>query len=506
MRRLLALPVLAVLLGSIAAISWSTPAMAKGGPQVTFQISDARAYAYKASISQPVIQAANPFTACMPKQDKYHCTDYNHKKDCPSSVAFGTKKLPPDPQPPANVDGISGGAGDNAGEDPNGTGVPQSSAVRLNRVLTDAALGREGNVLAANGLGALAYTELASPPWGGKSQSGAGDADAYTQTDAFTNQSNYEERCSPEPAKDSVKKDDYAHEYSRSFKTPATDHYAECFQTQCNFGLGDYTGATADHAVTQVHLENTGGTVSGVLSAMLQDVKFPGGFFQVDELQSYVKFESDGTASGLRWQVISSAQGAHFAGQPVNLPTGRSIELGAGDQQMAVGFAGPYVSAPKDGSQLTVVAPGMFVATPQQTAFLGGIEITANFGRGTTPVFPSFPSTTSKGPAPAPASGGTTSGGAVTTGGGGVSFPQPSSGGSAPVSSGSQPVSAAQPQFALISRRDPPWAPIAILALGTLGLLIAFLRWAQQFEWGRRMYEGQPLRSFEWLYRAFLKT
>ena len=47
---------------------------------------------------------------------------------------------------------------------------------------------------------------------------------------------------------------------------------------------------------------------------------------------------------------------------------------------------------------------------------------------------------------------------------------------------------------------------MSILAIGLLGFLIVFLRWAQQFEWGRRMYEAQPIRGFQWLYRAFLKT
>ena len=58
----------------------------------------------------------------------------------------------------------------------------------------------------------------------------------------------------------------------------------------------------------------------------------------------------------------------------------------------------------------------------------------------------------------------------------------------------------------MLSKTDPPWAPVSILAIGVLGLLMVFLRWSQQFEWGRRMYEVQPVRGFQWLYRAFLKT
>src|SRR5205085_2720392 len=124
MRRIVTIPIISVALSVVAALGWSGPAQASSN-QLTYQISDARAYAYKASISQPVIQAVGPFTACEPKQDKYHCQDYNHKKNCPPKVAFGAKGLPPDPQPPADVDGISGGAGQGAGTDPTGTGVPQ---------------------------------------------------------------------------------------------------------------------------------------------------------------------------------------------------------------------------------------------------------------------------------------------------------------------------------------------------------------------------------------------
>src|SRR5207253_9833839 len=99
-----------------------------------------------------------------------------------------------------------------------------------------------------------------------------------------------------------------------------------------------------------------------------------------------------------------------------------------------------------------------------------------------------------------PSGGGGSSGGGISWGFGGGS-----SGGVGGGGTGNTNLTQAQPQFALLSKNDPPWAPVSILALGMLGLLMVLLRWFQQFEWGRRIYEVQPMRAFEWLYRAFLK-
>ena len=70
----------------------------------TYQISDARAYEYKASIPPPVIQAA---PKCNPKKDKYKCQSYNQHPNCPKNVAIGRHRQPPDPQEPPLVTGNS---------------------------------------------------------------------------------------------------------------------------------------------------------------------------------------------------------------------------------------------------------------------------------------------------------------------------------------------------------------------------------------------------------------
>jgi len=497
MRRIATVPIIATALSVISALGWSGSAQASSS-QLTYQVSDARAYAYKASIGQAVIQAA---PKCAQNPDKYHCRDYDHKKNCPNKIAIGAKTLPPDPQPPEGVDGQHGGAGQGAGN--GNSGVPQSSAVRLNRLFSDAALGREGNVLASNGVSSLQYVDLGSPPW---------NPEAHTETDAFSNLPKYEERCyetgsdgnyDPKASSHAKPGDSYAHMFSHSQKGPETDAYTECFQSQCQFNTAPLSPAAA-HGLTQVHLQQTGDTVRGVLSAELEDLNFGNGGFVIKELKSYATFESDGTAEGLRWNVVTTAQGVTLGGQPINFPQGQSIEIGAGDQGVSIGMAGPYVSAAKDGSTLSIVAPGMYVATTHQTACFAGAEMQANFGHGQSISFPPLPGGNTN---PPPSSTGGSGGVPATSGnsavgpstGGGNGFP-PATGGS------NTPQPAASPQFALLSKHDPPWAPVTILAIGFLGFLMVFLRWSQQFEWGRRMYEVQPIRGFQWLYRAFLKT
>ena len=505
LRRLAAAPVLTLLVAGFAMIGWSSPARA-GGTSLTFQISDAEAYAYKASIPQPVVQVA---PKCDPKKPgaaygKYGCNTYDQEPNCPAKISFGADALPPDPQAPQTVatDGIHGGAGDTEGEDPTTSNVPQSSSIRLHRMYANGQLGSSSGVLAASGLASLQYTDLGGPPWT--------NAYSHTETDAFTNQDNYEERCyetdsngnyDPKASSNAKSGDSYAHFFSHSFTSPANDEYSECFQSQCQL----FFGVTASHGLSQLHLEQSGDTVTGVLFSQLNDVQFPGGFpLEIHNLVTYGQFESNGTKDGLKWQIVTSAQGASLAGQPLNLPTGKSFEFGQGDQAISYGVAGPYVTAAKDGSTLQMVAPGFYIATSQQTAFFAGAELTANFGRGTNFTYHNpgggnggkqqqqTGPTTSTNPGITP-SGPTTSG----------SFPSP-----APITNAPAPSNTTQalPQSTLVSKTDAPWAPVTIFGFGILGLLIVVLKWAQQFQWGRDLLQLRPMRGADWLYRAFVKS
>src|SRR5438132_1237759 len=177
MRRIATIPIIAVALCVISALGWSGSAQASSS-QLNYQISDARAYGYKASIAQPVIQAA-------PK--------------C------------------------------------------------------------------------------------------AQNPEAQTETDAFSNLPKYEERCyetgsngnyDPKASSHAKPGDSYAHMFSHSQKGPETDAYTECFQSQCQFNTAPLSPAAA-HGLTQVHLQQTGDTVRGVLSAELEDLNFGNGGFVI---------------------------------------------------------------------------------------------------------------------------------------------------------------------------------------------------------------------------------
>jgi hypothetical protein len=50
------------------------------------------------------------------------------------------------------------------------------------------------------------------------------------------------------------------------------------------------------------------------------------------------------------------------------------------------------------------------------------------------------------------------------------------------------------------------WPVAVTLGLGLLGLLLVLSRWLGRFAWGRRLFRVQPFRTFDWIYRAFVKT
>jgi hypothetical protein len=45
-----------------------------------------------------------------------------------------------------------------------------------------------------------------------------------------------------------------------------------------------------------------------------------------------------------------------------------------------------------------------------------------------------------------------------------------------------------------------------IIALGLLGWFFLLGRWLQRYTWGRKLNRLQPFRTFDWVYRAFVKS
>lgn len=350
MRRHAALGALTVLV-ALAQASVA-PVAESAASKLSYSIKEARAYAYKASLRKEVIEA---LPECDPEEDPYECDEgrYNHKKNCPKSIAIGENGNAPKAKPPPEADPAEGGAGDHAGPEES---PPQSFPVRINRLLSLGKLSNVSGLKEAGGLASSLFVDL----------SGRAQPEAHTQSEAFSNLPDYEERCHPENAEGEVNENAYEHFLSRSRGRPATYHLAECFQRQCQFGLG----FNAERARTILDLREHSGRIVGRLKAFVEGLTYGRESFEVDTLLTHVVFATDGTKLGLEWRAVTTASGAKIGGRPVTLPPGETV-AGPG---FSVGVAEPYVEAAKNGGKLTIIAPGLHFGSTEQSAFFGGAE------------------------------------------------------------------------------------------------------------------------------------
>ncbi|MGH2693868.1 MAG: hypothetical protein ACRDJJ_03525 [Actinomycetota bacterium] len=463
------------------------PAAAGDGPDLSYSIKEARAYMLKASLDE---DAFENLPECTDEEaQEYDCdySRYNHKPNCPKRIEIGARGKAPEPKPPPRVEPFSGGSGDSADSGPSETPPPQSSPVRYNRIITSASVSRLLGTREAAGFGGETWVDL----------SGVRDSAAFSQTNAFTQQAKWEERCDPrEEAKNG---DSYAHVMSRSDESIETYHLSECHKRECAFEaptVGTF-GASAERARTIVHLEEKKSDITGSISAVVEDLSYGEGAFTIESLRTFVEFSSDGTQQGLKWAVASTASGAKFGGQPVSLPPGRMVSLPG----FSVGVAAPFVEATEDGSRLTVVAAGLTIAHEKQAMFFGGAELYASFGEDAA--LPTF-----GGLGPERGSGATDlgSGGGFGGGAGGVSVGGGFAGRRTPAEE--PPPVAAEPQdevlvYEVATGRG---AVGSMLALGAIAAFLMVGRWLQRFAWGRRLYRAPPLKAIDWIYRAFVKT
>ena len=183
--------------------------------QLTYSVKEARAYAVKGSLSKEVIEAA---PKCKPEEDKqYACTDHNHKPNCPKQVEIGENGKAPEPAPPKGVEPLTGRAGEGVGEGP----PPQSSPVRLNRLLSLAKQSHLFGVREAGGLASSIYTD----------NSGRSEPEAHTVSEGYSSSvRDWEERCYWHDG--SPNENSYEHFLSRSGKGPDTYHLSECVGRQ----------------------------------------------------------------------------------------------------------------------------------------------------------------------------------------------------------------------------------------------------------------------------------
>jgi hypothetical protein len=336
---------------------------------------------------------------------------------------------------------------------------------------------------------------------------------------------------------------------------PNTFHLAECKAVNgsgCS-GSGSTGGRpSADKVRTSVHLWEAGGKVYGVLGASIGNLKAAdtssGHFLAADSVVTYVSFETDGTPTGLKWKAYTKVTGANLDGNPVDLPQGTFQN--PPNTAFYMGVATPVIKAGDNGTSLTIVAPGLFygtndtqlqdssghsvpnpltcpipsiTVTPAPTAptaptapdpsqcstatltgqvtYYGGAELyAASIGRvKALPGFGGFESTTNTVPDIYDTS--------ITAPSSFPSLGNPSF--SIPISAPSGPFAAVQGpklDYAVREVGASPWPAASILGLAFLGALAMLSNWLKRYEWVKRLFRFQPFATFDWMYRAFVRT
>ena len=449
--------------------------------QLTYSVKEARAYAVKGSLSKEVIE---PIPKCDPEEDKqYNCTDHNHKPNCPKPIEIGEKGKAPAPKPPKGVQPLSGRAGEGTDlESP-----PQSSAIRLNRFLSLAKLSHLFDVREAGGLATQLYTD----------NSGRSEPEAHTVSEGFSpTVRDWEERCYWNDGSEGDT-EGYEHYLSRSGNGPDTYHLAECVGRQCQFGAG----INAERAQSIIQMEESNGTVVGMLSSTVEGLALGDNGLVIDSIKTWVRFETDGSPTGLKWAVASRASDARLAGQPIPLPAGETIQAPG----FSVGMSEPYVNAPEDGETLTIVAPGLHVGSDQQAGFFGGAELYMSMGQEAEFEFKAtLDDPPDESGDEAFGTGGFDSGGSSGGLGGGTGdfgdVGGNAEGGDATLASEETG------QLLIFEKATGVGAVAVILALGGFCWFLLLSRWLQRYTWGTKLTKFQPFKFFDWAYRAFIKS
>lgn len=469
MKRLLALLLLTALVAFAV-----TPVASSATLELSFNIAEARAYAYKISVTKEVIQAAG-LDPCDKATDPYGCDKFRYEQalNCPPEQATTIN-----PDPPAGATALSGGSGYQT-QGTTGREPPKASPVKINELVTVGHLTRAGPVAEAGGVASDTFVDL----------DGRANPEAHTESDAFvSNRQPHEERCH-----DDGDAPGHVHVLSRSGKKPETYNLAECFEERCSRSGSTQGRPAARRAFSIVQIHEQGGKIFGKLKAFVSNMSFGSGVqsASVESVTTFVSFESDGTASGLKWSAVTTATGITAFGQTVALVPGQTIEAPA--NLAFIGISGPYVVSKNDGKQLLIVAPGLFYGTDQQTTYAAGAEVRAGFDR----VEP-FSFNASEFSSGTPALG--------------LFRPGPGTfGETGQFSDISEilppaPVLGEPPTLSVRELSMAPWPLASMITFGGFTLLVLLAGWIQRYGWAKRIFTLQPLRSINWMYRAFLRT
>jgi hypothetical protein len=469
-------------------------------PEFRYTVREARAYAYRATLRKEVIEGVRQADPCDPETDPYQCdtTRYEHEPNCPQPLATGPTGALPEVRPVPGARPLEGGAGgkEGAAEEP-----PTANPITLNELISLGHLGHVGGLVEAGGFASDSYVDL----------SGRQEPTLHTESDMIPGLPAYEERCLDEdPTHRS-----YRHFLSRTTEAPETYHLSECRKDECTFDRLTFSAGDV-MARTIVHLKEEGGKVFGKLQATFHDATWGNGAFAIDSVDTILTFESDGTAEGLRWSVGTTAKGARIGGNPVTLPTGRLV----GTPDLQTGVAAPYVSAAPDGSALRIVAPGVVVASREQTAWFGGAEVEATFAR-SAPIDGLADDDDIKGKSgqAGPGSGDAAGGGSGESSGvGGVSGESAGgavgaggAAGSGSSGSGGEPITGASPVAGApasvsVSRFETDLPFVLVIVAGMLAALWIVSRWMRQFPAGSALSYYPPFSLIDRLYRTFAKS
>ncbi|MGH2785414.1 MAG: hypothetical protein ACRDJ1_09130 [Actinomycetota bacterium] len=472
---------------------------------LAYSIKEARASLWQIHYPQTTF-VTEKYSPCVAEEDTYNCdrARYNQTPDsCPQDVALGrTKEAAETPTAEEAEGGVTddGGVGA-AAEWPVGNPVT---------VVHGLASGHLASTPESGGFASMYYVD----------NSGRRETEAHVESDGFVgNRANYEERCAIVDAfsESSMYPGPFnAHMLSRANEGPSAYSMA-AFTT--------FEGATppggSKESVAIVKLWEAGGRVHGVLTSTVRGATIGGGQIIVDAVRSVISFSSDGTEKGLVAAAKTEALGISVGGSKLaSLDAGQILPLGA---DAFLGVIRPVVQVANQGRQVTIRAPGLFLAArgtgldslpvpedpfdtepfpeqlageitlggkfkPDQVIYVAGALLTAGVGRVPASDFlPGLPDI------PLPQ---------IPIVKPGVITPPVIAPPLAPAAP-SQPV--ALPRFEVRQLSGSPWPAAAVVVMGFVGLLMIMGRWTLRFAWARSLSRYPPFPAFGWVYRAFLK-
>jgi hypothetical protein len=488
------------------------PALATAAEEKTvlaYSVKDARAFLWQIHYPQSTF-ISEKYAPCDEAADKYNCdrTRYNQTPGSCADQALGrTKEAAETPTP----DEVEGGVGPN---DSAGTAAdfPVGNPVE---VIHGIALGRLGSSPEAGGMASMYYVD----------QSGRRETEAHSESDAYvSNRNDYEERCAVVDAFSETSMYDgpfAAHTLSRADQTPAT-YNMTAFTT---LEASKYPPGQSKESVSIVKLWEAGGKVHGVLTSTVRGATLADQI-TVDVVRTVISFSSDGTEKGLDAVAKTEALGITIAGTKLPALAANNV-IPLGDNSY-LGVLSPVVQSTDKGRQLTIRAPGLFLAanTPlnmlpipedpftqepfsalpgadqfkgnltlggklyaPQVVYVAGALLDTSMGRIPAFSLPPIPPLPPVSPLPPLHVGGVTPPSYTNT--------------DVPVPGVPQPVGA--PRYITRELAGSAWTMAAIVAFTIIGLLGVMGRWSMRYAWAQKASRIPPFPAFGWAYRAFLK-